>query len=71
MTDPKCSCAQFERLEGASVPSYIAAFLEGTDAHHSAAKQTRFRCRVCGREWERRAPETKSEGSRTSLVRVN
>jgi hypothetical protein len=50
MSERKCSCASFERLEGASVPAYIAAFLEQQE-------KDRYRCRVCGREWEKRAPQ--------------
>jgi hypothetical protein len=60
MSERKCSCASFERLEGASVPAYIAAFLEQEE-------KDRYRCRVCGREWEKRAPE--KEGTRPSLVK--
>ena len=60
MTEQKCSCAAFERLEGASVPAYIAAFLE-------RGEKNGYRCRACGRRWEKRAPE--KEGARPSLVR--
>ena len=77
MNQMKCSCAQFDRLEGASVSAYIKAFLE----HDSGAKReetnagdeakNRYRCRVCGREWEKRAPQVKSEGTRPSLVRLS
>lgn len=68
MDQPKCSCASFERLEGASVPAYISAFLE--QAGRSPEDKNRFRCRICGREWERRAPAEKSEGARPSLVKI-
>lgn len=62
MTKPECSCASFKRLEGASVPAYTKAFLEQmNEDKHS------FRCRACGRVWERRAPE--HEGGRAALVR--
>jgi hypothetical protein len=70
MDQAKCSCDKFERLEGASVPAYIAAFLEegNPDAH---SKKKRFRCRTCGREWERREPPAKSEGKRALLFRLS
>ena len=63
MSEPKCSCESFERLEGASVNAYIKAFLD------QVGRENLYRCRVCGREWEKRAPEIKSEGARPSLVR--
>lgn len=63
MSQPKCSCAKFERLEGAGVNAYISAFLEQTGKDH-------YRCRVCGSRWEKRTPEVKREGGRPSLVRV-
>ncbi len=66
----KCSCGSFERLEGASVPSYISAFLDPVGGH-TAADKNRYRCRVCGRHWEKRSPEIKSQGTRPSLVRLN
>lgn len=69
MEQPKCSCARFEKLEGASVPAYIKAFLDEAGAGMPDDKK-RYRCRVCGREWEKRAPEVKSAGTRPSLVRV-
>ena len=62
MAGRKCSCASFERLEGASVPAYIAAFLE-----RQADAANLYRCRVCGGVWEKRAPE--GAGARPSLVR--
>jgi len=58
----------FEKLEGASVPAYIAAFLDDL-GRADEAKKNLYRCRVCGREWERREPEDKSEGTRPSLIR--
>lgn len=67
MSQPKCSCSSFERLEGASVPAYTKAFLERADepgSHH----KNRFRCRVCGRLWEKRGAE--HEGGRPSLIRT-
>ena len=63
MAEQKCSCASFERLEGASVPAYVAAFLEQQE-------RNRYRCRVCGVEWEKRAPEIKSAGARPSLLKL-
>lgn len=65
----KCSCAEFERLEGASVPAYISAFLEQVDSAN-VAENKRYRCRVCGSVWEKRAPEVESAAQRPSLVRV-
>jgi len=70
MSDQKCSCDQFERLEGASVPAYISAFLEQFD-RSNPAQQKRYRCRVCGREWEKRGPHVSAEGVRPSLMRLN
>ena len=69
MSQPNCSCASFERLEGASVTAYIKAFLEQTGRATPEAKN-RYRCRVCGREWEKRAPEVESAGTRPSLIRI-
>jgi rubrerythrin len=70
MNEAKCSCAKFARLEGASVQAYAAAFLdEVKDANSGGGKL--LRCRVCGRLWERRAPEVKSAGTRASLVRLD
>jgi hypothetical protein len=69
VNQPECSCAQFDRLEGASVPAYIKAFLEEAGRSNPAEKN-RYRCRVCGREWEKHTPEVKTEGTRPSLVRV-
>lgn len=67
MSQPKCSCASFEHLEGASVPAYTKAFLEQAE-DGAAPQKNRFRCRICGRLWERRAPG--QEGGRPSLIRV-
>jgi hypothetical protein len=69
MSERHCSCEKFERLEGASVNAYAAAFLEDLGRSDPALKN-RFRCRVCGREWEKRAPGGGGEGTRPSLVRV-
>ena len=70
MSGQKCSCEKFERLEGASVPAYINAFLdEAKGDDDEALKKNLYRCRVCGREWEKRAPEKAGEGKRPALVR--
>jgi hypothetical protein len=66
----KCSCEKFERLEGASVNAYVAAFLEETGPAEPDRKN-RFRCRVCGRLWEKRAPEAGQGGTCPSLVRIS
>jgi hypothetical protein len=70
MEQPKCSCAQFDKLEGASVGAYIKAFLE-QPLGASSEERNRYRCRVCGRRWEKRAPLSKSEGTRPSLIRLS
>ena len=76
MNQLKCSCAQFDKLEGASVNAYIKAFLEqdagakSVETNANGEDKNRYRCRVCGRIWEKRAPEVKSEGTRPSLVRL-
>jgi hypothetical protein len=68
MSQPKCSCDKFERLEGASVNAYASAFLEDL-GRADPARQDRYRCRVCGRHWEKRPPD--AEHARPSLVKVN
>ncbi|HKP72556.1 MAG TPA: hypothetical protein VJT82_06435 [Pyrinomonadaceae bacterium] len=68
MSEKRCSCASFEKLEGASVPAYIAAFLDDM-GRADPAKKNLYRCRVCGSDWERRAPEVRGEG-RPSLVKI-
>jgi hypothetical protein len=70
MGEAKCSCEKFARLEGASVHAYAAAFLDEIKGEDSGGGKL-FRCRVCGRLWERRAPEVKSAGARPSLVRLD
>ncbi|MDQ3258869.1 MAG: hypothetical protein M3R15_34230 [Acidobacteriota bacterium] len=70
MTRPKCSCASFEKLAGASVHAYIAMFLDELN-HQLPTGVRRYRCRECGREWEKRPPEVKSEGTRPTLVRID
>jgi hypothetical protein len=69
MSQPKCSCDSFEKLEGASVQAYIKAFLDRIDGE-TTGENERYRCRVCQRQWERRAPEIKDQGRRPALVRV-
>ena len=61
MTAGKCPCETLERLEGASVQAYISSFLE--------REAERYRCKVCGRVWERRPPQ--GPGKRPSLVRLS
>ena len=70
MSDPDSSCEKFERLEGASAGAYTAAFLEDI-GRDDPAKKNLYRCRVCGRVWEKRAPEAKTGGARPSLVRIS
>jgi hypothetical protein len=70
MSQMKCSCETLERLEGASVPAYIAAYLEQV-GRAIPEEKNRYRCRVCGREWEKCTPDNKSEGTRPSLVKLN
>jgi hypothetical protein len=72
MDAQNCSCAKFGKLEGASVNAYVAAFLEEIEsASSSPTRNKRYRCRACGREWEKQAPEVKSAGTRPSLVRFD
>lgn len=52
------------------MPAYIKAFLEQAGRSNSSEKN-RYRCRVCGREWEKHAPEVRAEGTRASLVRLS
>ena len=61
-----CSCESLEKLEGASVPAYTKAFLETVDAGDPARKNV-YRCRACGRTWEKQ----KGEAARPSLVRTS
>jgi hypothetical protein len=68
MSAPKCSCQTLDRLKGASVNAYINAFLDQV-GRATPEEKNLYRCRVCGREWEKRAPEIKSEGTRPSLIR--
>ncbi len=67
MSDDLCSCAKLERLAGASVPAYTKAFLDEIEKDEKTGTK-RFRCRVCGRMWEKQAGEV--EGTRPTLVRV-
>jgi hypothetical protein len=68
MSEGKCSCERLLRLEGASVHAYICAYLEQPGSATSEEK-TLYRCRVCGRAWEKRWPESKREGTRPALIR--
>jgi hypothetical protein len=70
MSAARCSCEKFERLEGASVNAYANAFLEDLGRNDPARKNL-YRCRVCKREWEKRAPDSKTGGTRPSLVRLS
>ena len=70
MSQQNCSCEKFERLEGASVPAYINAFLEDLGRNDPTHKNE-FRCRVCGRRWEKRAPDERLGQARAALVRVD
>jgi hypothetical protein len=64
----QCPCATLERLEGASVPAYIHTYLD--QMGYAGEEKKLYRCRVCGREWEKRSPQTKSQGTRPSLIRL-
>jgi hypothetical protein len=68
MSQPKCSCEKFERLEGASVNAYASTFLKDL-GRAAASHKDRYRCRVCGREWEKRPPD--EAHARPSLVRIS
>jgi hypothetical protein len=68
MSEGQCSCAKLERLEGASVPAYICAYLEQS-GHATPEEMSRYRCRICGEGWEKRWPEKGSDGKRPSLIR--
>jgi hypothetical protein len=70
LSQPQCSCAKFERLEGASVPAYVKAFLDDLGRDDPAQKD-HYRCRVCGRKWARRAPDATEARARPSLVRLD
>jgi hypothetical protein len=70
MTEQKCSCARLERLEGASVAAYTCTYLEQINPQTSEDRN-RYRCRICGSEWEKSWPESKREGTRPSLVKQN
>lgn len=68
MSVPQCSCASLERLEGASVPAYIHTFLD--QMGYAGEEKKHYRCRACGREWEKLSLQTKSGGTRPSLIRL-
>ena len=67
MSQSKCSCDSFERLEGASVPAYIAAFLDQTRGADPAEKN-RYRCRVCGRRCDPNAADLVRHGHRHHIT---
>ena len=69
MDKVKCSCDQFERLTGATVPAYSAAFLEREETDNYARQV--LRCRVCGQLWERKSPKEDADGKRDSLVKLS
>jgi hypothetical protein len=69
MDRAKCSCDQFEKLTGASVPAYSAAFLEREESDNNARHV--LRCRVCGQLWERQSPKEDADGKRDSLVKLS
>jgi rubrerythrin len=50
------------------VPAYTKAFLDSAVGAENEGKNL-YRCRVCGRLWEKRPPE--GEGKRPSLVKVS
>ncbi len=68
MSEAECSCASFARLEGASVPAYVTAFLDEVKGENRPGVK-RYRCRACGRAWEKRPPA--AGGGRPSLVRLD
>jgi hypothetical protein len=68
MSQAKCPCETLSRLEGASVPAYISAYLEPVRPATSE-KKSLYRCRVCGRTWEKQTPLGENEGKRPSLIR--
>jgi transposase-like protein len=50
------------------VPAYIRVFLD--EQGYVGEGRKHYVCRVCGREWEKRSPQTRSEGTRPSLIRL-
>jgi hypothetical protein len=66
----KCSCEQFEKLAGASVPAYTASFLNREEDSGHPAKSI-FRCRVCGQRWQRHTPHDDEDGKRDSLIKLS
>jgi hypothetical protein len=57
MSETRCSCDRFEKLEGSFVPDYIAAFLASLDPSEPT-KADRYRCRWCNQEWKRHTDGT-------------
>lgn len=68
MSRPKCSCESFEKFVGASVPAYIASFLDELKSEGPPGVK-RYQCRECARGWEKRPPE--GEEKRPTLARLN
>lgn len=66
MSETRCSCDRYEKLEGTFVPAYISAYLAPVDPSEPA-KADHFRCRWCNQEWESHADE---KSKAPSLVRV-
>jgi hypothetical protein len=66
MSETRCSCDRYERLEGATVPAYISAFLAANDAA-GTAKAESYRCRWCDQEWQRHLDH---DNKRPSLIRI-
>jgi hypothetical protein len=64
MSETRCSCDRFEKLEGATVPAYVSAFLKPSDQSQNA---DRYRCLWCNCEWEKHSEEN---STRPSLVRL-
>ncbi|HYE74414.1 MAG TPA: hypothetical protein VEF04_13840 [Blastocatellia bacterium] len=60
MSEPKCACRRFERLEGAAVQPYITQFLERTDTIN------RYKCRECAAIWKKVEQE---DQKRPSLIK--
>lgn len=62
MSEIKCACDKFDRLEGAATQGYISQFLRRTNADESTGK-TYYRCNVCGTPWVRGVEEGHSKPS--------
>lgn len=66
MSETQCSCYRYERLEGATVPAYISAFLAANDSSETATAAN-YRCRWCNQEWQRHLDQ---DSRRPSLIRI-